>query len=131
MFLRSLVNVMLHVNRPRPQCCLRACAVLQMAEQEQYQQLGAYSDEHGQHYAAMYAAQQMGIAQMSAYADPATLAAWQVRVMLGLIACLQSPAGCPAQRRCYTSAISMPSTELHWSRPTRLPLNTPAGLEVT
>ena len=69
---------------------LGPCLVLQMAEQEQYQQLGGYSDEQGQHYAALYAAQaqmglnaaQMGIAQMSQYDQAAHLAAWQVHISL-------------------------------------------------
>ena len=70
--------------------------LLQLAEQDQYQHLGGYSDEQGQHYAALYAAQQMNIAQMTAY-DPAAIAAWQVRIMLGLITCVLYPA-CSASR---------------------------------
>ncbi len=65
-----------------------AMGLPQLGEQDQYQQLGGYSDEQGQHYAALYAAQQMGIAQMTAY-DPAAIAAWQVHIMLDLITCLQ------------------------------------------
>jgi len=67
-----------------------AVGLLQLGEQDQYQQLGGYSDEQGQHYAALYAAQQMNIAQMTAY-DPAAIAAWQVRIMLILVACLKYP----------------------------------------
>ena len=65
--------------------------MLQLAEQEQYQQLGGYSDEQGQHYAAMYAAQQMGIAQQMAAYDPAAIAAWQVHITLELTVGLQYP----------------------------------------
>ena len=75
---------------------LEPCRVLQMAEQEQYQQLGGYSDEQGQHYAALYAATaqmsaaQMGVAHMTAY-DQAAVAAWQVHVVHDLAACLRGP----------------------------------------
>ena len=89
--------------------------MLQM-DPEQYQQLGGYSDEQGQHYAALYAAtaqmtaaQQMSVAQMSAYDQAAHIAAWQVpiaphtTVYLPLHSCLRGIENLACRRRVQQS----------------------------